>query len=152
MGERARPGGPALVAAAAAAALLTLPASATSSAPTTRVSVATGGAPANGNSLAPAISKDGRFVAFYSDASNLVPGDANGESDVFVYDRSSGTTTLASASSSGVQGDAPSGQPALDADGGVVAFSSFADNLIALDENFTSDIFVRERQTGTTTR
>lgn len=119
---------------------------------TTRISIAMGGAEPNAGSSAPAISADGNVVAYESDATNLVPGDLNAEHDVFVYDRSSGTTTLVSQSTGGVQGDAPSGQPALDADGGIVAFASFADNLIPLDENFTSDIFVRDRQAGTTTR
>src|SRR5438093_959552 len=136
MGERARRGGPALVAAAAAAALLTLPASGASSAPTTRVSVVTGGGQANGNSIAlggaepnagssaPAISADGNVVAYESDATNLVTADTNGQRDVFVYDRSSGATARASVSTDGTEGDAPSGQAALDADGSVIAFSS----------------------------
>ena len=79
-----------LVGAVFAGALLTLPAFGASSVPTTRVSVATGGGQANGNSIAPAISKDGRFVAFYSDASNLVAGDTNRARDVFVHDRQTG--------------------------------------------------------------
>jgi Tol biopolymer transport system component len=117
---------------------------------TTRISIGMGGAEPNAGSYAPAISADGNVVAYESDATNLVPGDTNAVRDVFVYNRSDGTTTRASVSSSGDEGDAPSGQPALDADGGVVAFSSFADNLILDDENFTSDIFVRAA--GTTTR
>jgi Tol biopolymer transport system component len=91
-------------------------------------------------------------VAYESDATNLITGDTNGVRDVFVYDRTAGTTTRVSVSSTGAEGDAPSQQAALNADGSVVAFSSFADNLIPVDENFTADIFVYQRQTGTTTR
>jgi len=119
---------------------------------TTRVSIGLGGAEPNAGSFAPAISADGNVVAYESDASNLVPNDTNGLRDVFVYDRTSGTTTRVSVSTTGDEADAPSGQAALDADGGVVAFSSFADNLITLDENFTADVFVYVRATHTTTR
>ena len=119
---------------------------------TTLITLGAGGARANAGSYAPAISANGNVIAFESDATNLVPGDVNGTRDVFVYDRGAGTLSLVSESTTGVQGDAPSGQATLDADGNIVAFSSFADNLIPLDENFTSDVFVRDRQAGTTTR
>jgi Tol biopolymer transport system component len=119
---------------------------------TTRISVGVGGAQPNSGSYAPAISADGNVVAYESDATNLITGDTNGVRDVFVYDRTAGTTTRVSVSSTGAEGDAPSQQAALNADGSVVAFSSFADNLIPVDENFTADIFVYQRQTGTTTR
>ena len=152
MGERARRGGPALVAAAAAAALLTLPASGASSAPTTRVSVATGGGQANGNSIAPAISKDGRYVAFYSDASNLVAGDTNRARDVFVHDRQTGETTRVSVAQDGSQANGESFAPAISGDGRYVVFSSSASNLVAGDTNNANDIFVRDRVANTTTR
>jgi Tol biopolymer transport system component len=119
---------------------------------TTRISMGEAGTQPNAGSYAPAISTNGNVIAYESDASNLVRGDTNGERDVFVYDRSSGTTTRVSVSSSGTEGDAPSGQAALDADGGIVAFSSFADNLIPVDENFTADVFVYDRAAATTTR
>ena len=119
---------------------------------TTRISMTESGAEPNAGSSAPAISANGNVVAYESDASNIVRGDSNGERDVFAYDRTSGTTTRVSVSSTGTEGDAPSQQPALDADGGLVAFSSFADNLIPVDENFTADVFVYERATATTTR
>lgn len=119
---------------------------------TTRISVGVGGAQPNAGSFAPAISANGSVIAYESDATNLVAGDTNGVRDVFVYDRTSGTTTRVSVSTGGVEGDAPSDQATLDADGGIVAFSSFADNLIAADGNFTADVFVRDRRTGTTTR
>ena len=119
---------------------------------TIRISVGLGGAGPNGGSYDPAISAGGTVVAYTSDATNLVSGDANGVRDVFVYDRAAGTTTLASVSTDGKQTDAPSATPALDADGRIVAFASFADNLIVGDENETSDVFVHDRRTGATTR
>lgn len=121
---------------------------------TTQITYGLGGgsARANAASYAPAISADGNVIAYESDATNLVADDVNGVRDIFVYDRGAGTLSLVSISTTGDQGDAPSGQVALDADGNIVAFSSFADNLIPLDENFTSDVFVRDRQAGTTTR
>ena len=72
-------------------------------APPERVSVATGGTQANGGSYGPAISADGRYVAFVSDASNLVPGDTNDHPDVFVRDRRSGTTERVSVATDGTQ-------------------------------------------------
>jgi Tol biopolymer transport system component len=119
---------------------------------TARITFGLGGTETNGGSYAPAISADGNVIAYESDATNLVAGDVNGARDVFVYERGAGTLALVSVSTTGDQGDAPSGQATLDADGNIVAFSSFADNLIPLDENFTSDVFVRDRQAGTTTR
>jgi Tol biopolymer transport system component len=119
---------------------------------TTRLTYGLGGADTNGGSFAPAISANGNVIAYESDATNLVPGDVNGVRDIFVLDRAAGNFSLVNISTTGDQGDAPSGQVALNADGNIVAFSSFADNLIPLDENFTSDVFVRDRQAGTTTR
>ncbi|HMJ00502.1 MAG TPA: PASTA domain-containing protein [Gaiellaceae bacterium] len=119
---------------------------------TTRVSVAPGGAEANGGSFSPSISGDGRYVAFLSDATNLVAGDTNSVRDVFVFDRQTGTTMRASVDSAGVQADIDSATPVLSADGRFVAFSSFSDNLIPLDQNESSDVFVRNLLAGTTTR
>jgi hypothetical protein len=73
---------------------------------TTRISVATGGAQANGPSDSPSISRNGRLVVFTSHATNLVPADTNGASDIFVHDRVTGTTTRVSVSTAGVQGGA----------------------------------------------
>jgi Tol biopolymer transport system component len=109
---------------------------------TTRVSVASDGTQANGGSSAPAISADGRLVAFVSDASNLVVGDNNGTGDVFVHNRSTGTTTRVSVASDGTQANGRSRPPAISADGRLVAFSSDASNLVAGDTNEVSDIFV----------
>jgi Tol biopolymer transport system component len=120
---------------------------------TTRVSVATGGAEALGQSYGTAISADGRYVAFASDAANLVAGDTNGNADVFVHDRQTATTTRASVASSGGQGvGGHSRAPSLSADGRFVAFESRALSLVPGDTNAESDIFVRDRQSGTTER
>jgi len=119
---------------------------------TVRASVATSGVQGNGFSYSPVVSSDGRFVAFWSGASNLVPGDTNGKVDVFVRDRLSGTTELVSAALSGGPGNGDSYYPAMTPDGRYVAFQSSADNLVAGDTNGTEDIFVRDRLTGTTER
>jgi Tol biopolymer transport system component len=118
----------------------------------TRISVADDGSEANGKSGGAAISADGQIVAFWSDASNLVPDDTYGKRDVFVRDRLARTTTRVNVSSTGLQANAPSRQPALSDDGAVVAFRSDASNLIAQDTNGTGDIFVHDRRTGETTR
>ena len=119
---------------------------------TTRVSVGPGGVQASGASAKPAISTDGRFIAFESVASNLVPGDTNGLTDIFVHDREAGTTTRASVSSNGAQADASSFEPALSADGRVVTFFSPASNLVPGDTNNNYDVFVHDIPNGLTTR
>ena len=100
----------------------------------------------------PAISADGRFVAFRSDATNLVPGDTNGATDVFVRDRQTGTTRRVSVGPGGAQGNGGSFMPAISADGRFVAFESSATNLVPGDTNDMEDMFVHDRQTGTTRR
>lgn len=117
-----------------------------------RVSVATGGGQADGSSTTPAVSSDGRFVAFQSTAANLAPGDTNGVSDVFVRDRLLGTTSRVSVSTGGVQGNSFSGYAAISADGGHVAFMSSASTLVPGDTNSTADVFVHDRSTGATVR
>ncbi len=119
---------------------------------TTRVSVGPGGEQANGGSWRAALSADGRFVAFHSDATNLVTDDTNGVSDVFVHDRVTGTTTRVSAGPEGEQANNASRSSALSADGRFVVFDSDATNLVPGDDNAASDVFVHDRQTGTTTR
>ena len=119
---------------------------------TERVSVGPNGAQGNAGSASPALSADGRFVAFGSDATNLVPGDTNGEADVFVHDRRTGTTERVSVGPGGGQGNGESFSPSLSADGRFVAFQSYATNLVPGDTNNTSDVFVRDRGTGTTER
>src|ERR671918_793065 len=87
---------------------------------TERVSVTSEGDNANGFSEGPAISADGRFVAFQSNADNLAPEDGNLVDDVFVHDRVTGTTERVIVSSSGVGGNGTSSRPDISADGGFV--------------------------------
>jgi Tol biopolymer transport system component len=119
---------------------------------TARVSVATGGAQGDGNSSFPSISADGRFVAFQSLATNLVVGDTNGISDVFVHDRLTGSTARVSVGPAGAQSDFNSQNASISADGRYVAFESDATNLVAGDTNFVQDVFVHDRLNGTTER
>jgi Tol biopolymer transport system component len=116
------------------------------------VSVATGGAQGNDVSYGPSVSADGRYVAFWSAASNLVPGDTNANYDIFVRDRQSGTTERVSVATGGGEANGGSFGPAISADGRYVAFSSDATNLVAGDANGWRDVFVHDRQTGTTVR
>src|SRR5436190_3414638 len=121
-------------------------------------SMSSTGVQGNQDSELPAVSGDGRYVAFASLSDNLVPGDSNGAVDVFVRDRLTGTTERVSVSSTGVQGNAGSGLlngmggPSLSADGRYVAFDSQASNLVKGDTNNAIDVFVRDRLTGTTER
>jgi Tol biopolymer transport system component len=117
---------------------------------TALVSVAPDGAPADGSSSSPSISADGRLVAFVSDAGNLVPGDNNGQLDVFVRDWQAGRTELMSARPGGAPGNGASFSPAISDDGSVVAFASRASNLVTGDSNGVVDLFVRDRHTRTT--
>lgn len=119
---------------------------------TTRVSLATGGGQANGGSVTPSISVDGRFVAFASRATNLYPLDTNRAWDVFVHDRVTGTTERVSVGRGGVVADSASFRPVLSADGRYVAFESLASNLVMGDRNGAWDVFVYDRETRTTER
>jgi Tol biopolymer transport system component len=119
---------------------------------TRRVSIALDGSEANGPSRDPSISADGRYVAFRSDASNLLAGDSNGAADVFVRDTETGATQRASVSTDGAQANGPSDSPAISADGRHVAFASAASNLVLGDKNGVPDVFVREISAGTTER
>jgi Tol biopolymer transport system component len=129
------------------------PASA-ASVPIVRVDLGAGGVQANGGVWdAPALSADGRYVAFASEATNLVPGDTNGYVDVFVRDRVKGTTTRVSVSSSGAQGNGFSSAPSISADGRYVTFASYASNLTSGDKNSAtggSDVFLHDMKTGKT--
>lgn len=120
---------------------------------TTRVSVATGGGQAvGGGSYDPAISADGRFVAFRSMATNLVGGDTNGASDIYVHDRLTGLTTRVSVATGGREAASGSFAPSISADGRLVAFDSVASNLVSDDTNEVADVFVHDRATGVTAR
>jgi hypothetical protein len=98
------------------------------------------------------ISADGRFITFGSSASNLVKDDDNAVADVFVRDRVAGTTTRVSVSSAGDQSNGSSQDPAISGDGTLVTFSSDATNLFGTDANGERDIFVHNRNRGTTRR
>lgn len=112
--------------------------------PPTRVSVDRSGGDAKGPSSSPSISADGRYVAFVSRATDLVKGDKNRTSDVFVRDLVARSTTLVSVSTSGVLGNKRSNEPSLSANGRYVAFRSLATNLVNGDSNGVDDIFVRD--------
>ena len=122
------------------------------------VSVSSDGIGANNQSDMPAVSGDGRFVAFVSLGDNLVPEDTNGFADTFVHDRLTNITERVSVSSREREGNEHSGligvaaYPAISEDGRFVAFVSQADNLVSKDNNGNADVFVRDRLLGTTER
>jgi Tol biopolymer transport system component len=119
---------------------------------TTRVSVGNSGRQASGRSDFAVISPNGRYVAFSSEAPNLVAGDTNRAVDVFLRDRIKGTTQRVSLGGRGKQANGESEQPSISADGRYVAFQSNASNLVPGDTNGLSDVFVRDRKSGRTTR
>jgi Tol biopolymer transport system component len=128
---------------------------------TQRVSVDSAGNEGNGSSTLPAISADGRYIAFDSMASNLVAADTNDASDVFVHDRQTGVTERVSVDSAGREGDYDSLDSTISGDGRYVAFSSDASNLVPGDTKTCTtwlnprqcrDVFVHDRQTGVTQR
>jgi hypothetical protein len=129
----------------------------------TRISVSSTGAQANGASGEPSISASGRYVAFVSAATNLVPGDTNAVADVFLHDRDADgngvfdeanavATIRVSVSSTGAQANGPSAQPDLAPEGRFVAFASSASNLVEGDTNGTDDIFLHDRVSRQTER
>ncbi|MEG4326038.1 calcium-binding protein [Microcoleus sp. herbarium5] len=118
----------------------------------TRVSVDSAGNQAIGDSEIPSISADGRFVAFLSNATNLVPGDTNNTDDIFVRDLLTNIITRVSVDSAGNQGNALSVLPSISGNGRFVAFASNASNLVPGDTNGRADIFVRDLLTNITTR
>lgn len=117
---------------------------------TTRVSVSGTGAQGNGQSFQS--STNGRYAAFVSSASNLVPGDTNGANDVFVRDLRNVTITRISVTDAGAQANGSSDAPSISPDGNLVAFASNATNLVANDTNQAADVFVRQLRIQTTTR
>jgi Tol biopolymer transport system component len=112
------------------------------------ISDAIGDDTADGTSLAGSISANGRYVAFSSDASNLVRGDTNTFFDVFVRDRTSGTTERVSVPPGGGETDEASFEPTISANGRYVSFESAATNLVANDTNQFVDVFRYDRKTG----
>ena len=125
---------------------------------TTMVSVSSAEEPGNNHSGSPSggwtvdMSADGRYVVFSSWATNLVSGDTNGGTDVFVRDTAAGTTSRVSVSSSEAQANGWSGGPSISPDGRFVTFVSTATNLVSGDTNGVEDVFVRDLLNGTTIR
>lgn len=124
----------------------------------TLASTSSGGEQANCHSSSPNLSADGRYVVFVSCADNLIPGDTNGDPDVFVKDTQSGAVLKASTDSSGNQANTSyqhygSSDPSISADGHFVAFGSYATNLVPSDTNgpLRPDIFLKDTWTGATT-
>lgn len=110
-----------------------------------RVSEALGGGNANGLSSKPRISANGEIVVFHSEASNLVPNDTNGVTDIFVYTIATGDVERISVSTSGAQGNGLSREPAVCENGRFVVFTTEANNLVAGDTNNQRDVLVRDR-------
>ncbi|MCL5057355.1 MAG: chitobiase/beta-hexosaminidase C-terminal domain-containing protein [Actinobacteria bacterium] len=115
-------------------------------------SVSATGSGADSYSCNPAISSDGRYVAFYSGATDLVAGDGNSTDDIFLRDLQEETTERISVSTVGTDSNSNSYLPAISADGRYVAFISAASNLVDGDTNGKWDVFVRDRQLGSTDR
>jgi hypothetical protein len=116
------------------------------------VSVDSAGNQGNSRSFNSSISGDGRYIAFESLSNNLVLNDTNSYDDIFVHDRTTGTTTRVSVSSEGIQGNYGSNMPSISNDGRYVGFVSRASTLVTDDTNSWNDIFVHDRNTGETTR
>lgn len=112
------------------------------------VSKSSSGTAGNQASLLPVISGDGDVIAFYSEASNLVPGDTNGVADIFVHVRSSGVTTRVSVGPAGAQASTGSNFPAVSSNGRYITFSSEAPELHP-NANGHQQIYVYDRQTQT---
>lgn len=120
---------------------------------TVRVTVAAGGGAADDDSWDPSISGDGRYVAFLSYATNLVPGPPPPvPGHIFVRDLVDGSTRVVSVDSEGGWADGHSERPSVSGDGRYVAYDSEADDIVPGDDNGVSDVFVRDMVTGTTTR
>ena len=113
---------------------------------TVRVAVDSAGAQGNSGSFVPSLSAKGRVVAFASGATNLVAGDTNAATDIFVHDLTTEQTVRVSVDSARAQGNDSSFVPSLSANGRVVAFASDASNLVAEDTNGDSDVFVHYRK------
>lgn len=117
-----------------------------------RVSRDAKGAEGVGDTFSPTLSDDGRYVAFYSYANNLVPGDTNEHEDIFVKDRQTAGIVMASVASDGTIGNGDSYKPVISGNGKFVVFRSQASNLVAGDTNKRWDIFVRDLTLGQTSR
>jgi Tol biopolymer transport system component len=147
----------AVIAGAMLAAGVTTSAAAAPEPETERITLSATGEQGDGNSYGPQFSADGRYAVFTARATNLVAGDTNGNSDVFVRDLRKGTVERVSVSSDGAQADGgESSAQAISADGRYVLFSSNARNLVHWDNPPTNgaaeDIYLHDRRTGTTER
>lgn len=111
---------------------------------TTCASIDSAGVAATGYTQRGSITDDGRLVAFWSIASNLVPGDTNGVADCFLHDRQNATTIRISLSPSGLQARSQCAEPRLAAGGRYIAFTSPARNLVLPDASGTNDVLVRD--------
>jgi len=134
---------------------INIPVTAQNSVVTKKISIASNGMPGNKNTYSPSVSDDGRYIAFISAATNLVPDDTNNALDIFIHDQQTGETIRASVASNGTQANESSFgyyATALSADGRFVAFASTASNLVDDDTNQVNDIFVHDRQERKTTR
>jgi len=109
---------------------------------TINVSTSSVGAQGNGLSINSQVTSDGRYIIFSSLASNLVAGDTNGQSDIFIKDLTTGATNRVSVSSAGAEGNALSDNPQISSDGRYIVFSSLTNNLTTGDTNGASDIFI----------
>ncbi len=121
---------------------------------TQRVNIANDGSEANGGSVNPYISANGRYVVFQSAANNLVSGDTNGSIDIFVRDLVNNTTQRVNVANDafGTQANGDSENPTISANGRYVFFESYANNLVSGDTNGSEDIFVRDLLAETTDR
>jgi Tol biopolymer transport system component len=127
---------------------------------TTRITRSFSGGDANGPSYHPAISSDGRYVAFASEASNLVRKARGRLAQVYVHDRSTGITALVSRTPAGRAGNGASLRPAISGDGSRIAFESLASDLVCgpgcpagqSDTDLLPDVFLHDRTTGRTIR
>jgi Tol biopolymer transport system component len=113
-----------------------------------RVSIGTDGTQGNGDSENPSISGDGRYVSFSSTASNLVAGDTNNHTDVFVYDRLTDELTRASTKANGAQINRGSGESHLSDDGHFLSFISYDDKIVPHDANGERDVFLKNLDSG----
>jgi Tol biopolymer transport system component len=117
-----------------------------------RVSVSSNGTEANFVSFFPALSANGRYIVFQSDAYNLVQNDTNNTTDIFIHDREMASTQLVSMNSKNELGNSTSSEPSISAEGRYIAFHSYATNLVKGDTNKRVDVFVQDRQTREVTR
>jgi hypothetical protein len=119
---------------------------------TKRISIGHDGSQADGSSNAPSVSDDGRWFVYSSNATNLVPGDTNNLLDIFLYDRSTGTTELVSRGENGGSGNGRSADERISADGRFVVFGSEASDLVPDDTDGEQNILVWDRESAATTR